>query len=411
MDRAFQKTGVPVFCLSIPLLIGAAVQLHLATQSPLDGGSRRLCRAYLCDDAAITQAAYQHQLVGSAPSLSIATQLLSDLLSRDPASARRWADLGDALAQGGAVFRASAAYDQALRIAPSSAEILVSAAAFYLRDGDREKGVRCVSRTLAVAPGLSDALSSYMASNRVTALEVLASGLPLQRQPVQFYLRYFMAQSDVPSANLLWQWSAANHLTDTRILVQYVNFLIAQEHASEAATTWESALGHEKRQYLKAEFVFNGGFEFDPIQDAPFDWAIGRSEHARIVRDLQAYSGGHSLRIDFDGSANVDFNEVSQMAVLPAGEYELQAYMRANEVTTDQGIFLRISDGDAQHRVIAETKAVVGSTPWRRLTASFVVARAPRIVEIRVLRRSSLRFDNKINGTVWIDQVSLRRIT
>jgi hypothetical protein len=39
----------------------------------------------------------------------------------------------------------------------------------------------------------------------------------------------------------------------------------------------------------------------------------------------------------------------------------------------------------------------------------FEVRPATRVVEVRVVRTPSLKFDNKLGGTVWIDGLVLRR--
>jgi tetratricopeptide (TPR) repeat protein len=291
--------------LSLVLLAVSACELRLSTESVSEGSANRFCRAYLCDDYSVTQAAYKQQLAGTPESLASASAVLSDLLVRDPSSPRRWADFGDALAQADSLDRARASYDQALVLGHSSAAILLDATRFYLRYGDRRKGLQCASRVLATGANSSEAIFSFLAANQVTASEVLDSGLPAEKVPTQSYLRYFISESDIGNARPLWRWIIAQHFADTGITVDYTKFLLAQKHFSEAAETWGSRISQDDPEYLKTEFLFNGDFESELIPNAPFDWNIEPSEHAEIKRDTQlAYSGRYSLRITFDGAAN-----------------------------------------------------------------------------------------------------------
>jgi hypothetical protein len=53
------------------------------------------------------------------------------------------------------------------------------------------------------------------------------------------------------------------------------------------------------------------------------------------------------------------------------------------------------------------TQNETGTLPWTLEQANFVTGPQTRLILIRVVRRLSQRLDNKIRGTVWIDDVSL----
>ena len=97
----------------------------------------------------------------------------------------------------------------------------------------------------------------------------------------------------------------------------------------------------------------------------------------------------------------MDYQGVSQRVFLSPGTYRLEAFARAKEITTDEGIALRVLN--------AQTERLIGTTECKPLQATFAVP-VPKVIEIQLVRHSSLRFDSKIAGSVWIDDVSLRRL-
>ena len=56
----------------------------------------------------------------------------------------------------------------------------------------------------------------------------------------------------------------------------------------------------------------------------------------------------------------------------------------------------------------ASTENVVGTRVWSEERAEFTTREDTHLLLIRVVRPMSLRLDNKIAGTVWVDGLSLR---
>ena len=57
----------------------------------------------------------------------------------------------------------------------------------------------------------------------------------------------------------------------------------------------------------------------------------------------------------------------------------------------------------------AETEAVRGTSGWHPLEVEFETGPGARLLELQIARRTSWRFDSKIKGSVWIDDVSIER--
>ena len=115
-----------------------------------------------------------------------------------------------------------------------------------------------------------------------------------------------------------------------------------------------------------------------------------------------------SLRIQFDGKQNVGDIGVRQTVYLKPVRYQLQAYVRAQGISTDEGVRFRVSSESVPNRLSVSSEAVSGTTDWKLIKLSFSAPPGGELVEIRLARTPSLRFDNFIRGTLWVDQVSIR---
>ena len=92
------------------------------------------------------------------------------------------------------------------------------------------------------------------------------------------------------------------------------------------------------------------------------------------------------------------------------GLHQFEASVSTEEITTDQGVGFRLFDPEDPSRLDLQTAALIGNNPWKKLEKRFRVPPGTRVVEVRVVRRGSLKFDNKISGTAWIDAVKLRPV-
>ena len=90
---------------------------------------------------------------------------------------------------------------------------------------------------------------------------------------------------------------------------------------------------------------------------------------------------------------------------LPEGRYRLQAWMRSEGLTTDQGVGLRVVSQDGSLKLDVKTNSVLGTSDWLVVEAVFDVPVGGGLVRLLVARKPSLKFDNLVRGTVWVDDV------
>ena len=147
------------------------------------------------------------------------------------------------------------------------------------------------------------------------------------------------------------------------------------------------------------------------LQDS-LDWKVTDVSGVQVTRDSRiAHSGTTSLRIDFDGTTNVGYQHITQLAVVPPGRYRFSAFVRSDGVTTDEGVGVRILDAESPTRLMAGTQKITGTADWTEIDKIFDVPSSSQSLLIQVFREPSSQFANKIGGSVWIDTVSLTRVS
>ena len=373
--------------------------------------NRVLCRALLCANAPLIGRARQ-QLTGvSEEDVQKAITTFRSVLQRDPQDPYRWADLGEAFLEAGEKEEARECYGQVLALAPQSAPLLLRVANFHFQIGEAKKALSITARILTLIPDYDSIIFSEYTRLVDRPEDVLLYGLPEDRRAVISWLQYLMQAGRLDDAQRTWDFIIGHEDADDALTGEYVEFLIRQGHPDSAAAAWAQHLGARADDYDKSTYLFNGDFESDPAQ-SPFDWNVARSDGVEVTRDCTtAWSGKCSLRLSFTGTRNFGFAAASQLAFVRPGTYRFHAFIRTEALTTDQGIRFRISDADVPARLDEVFGQFTGSTPWLSIDHDLVVGPKTRLLRVEVIRQPSMKFDNRVDGTAWIDQLKLEPIT
>jgi hypothetical protein len=336
--------------------------------------------------------------------------MLLDSVVRDPSSAYRWLDIGEALAQAGRIDQASYCIAKAVQLGGDSADVALNAGDFYLRYGDRRLGLHYLAKTLNATRAFDEPVFSLFAARGVTVDNALSYGVPAEHPPVLAYLHYLIDDRETAGAEKTWKWMVDRRLNDQQTDIDYCNFLFTQRQFGQAVTECaakgdEASADRPGKQYLR-----NGDFAVDPFPGAVFDWRITPLNQVSIDRNCERQSEGCSLRIQFDGSTNVDFHNVSQVVLVGPGRFVFRASARTANVTTDQGLAFEIKDGENEGRLRVVSTQLRGTTDWQNIEIPFTVGTSTNFVEVSIVRHPSQRFDNRINGTAWIRNTSLVRV-
>jgi hypothetical protein len=126
------------------------------------------------------------------------------------------------------------------------------------------------------------------------------------------------------------------------------------------------------------------------------------------VDKKEKHSGNRSLRLTFNGLSNVSFSDVCQLvAVTPSMPYLFSAWVQTRELSTDQGVRFGLHSLSPTVNSTAWTDDVKGTQPWTQIEFPWTAGNDVRELHLCVTRLPSTRFDSKIHGSAWIDDVVL----
>jgi tetratricopeptide (TPR) repeat protein len=370
----------------------------------LDGGRDGVCRTLVCGaDAA--SAAGRDMLTEDCPG---ALALFQAAVTRDPASAQRWCDLGDALVMNGDIARGQYCFAHAYELGAGSAAVVARVAQFYFGVGDTRRALDFGSRLLRLTRAYDEAI--FQAYDWLPAAEVLERGLPLDKSMGQSWFRRALERGAVDDAGGAWAWLLRNHFTDDRIVSEYLDALVKAGEYGSAAEVWIQYLGNRAGDYPESNALFNGGFEMEPT-GAVFDWRIETEPDVKASVDShEAHSGKSSLKLHFSGSQNLRYHHVTQTAYSKAGRYRFLAFVKTAGITTDEGLRFHIFGEGPGAKLDLTTEQIGGTRPWTRIEKTLSVPEDIKLVKIEITRLPSLKFANKIAGDAWMDDASLSRI-
>ena len=330
----------------------------------------------------------------------------------NPRSDIYWMDLAGACEMLGETSRAREAYEKAKLDHPVSPEVSWRYGSFLLRQGDTAKAYAEFRVALMRDPELETSAIAQSWKAGASASQILNEILPAQSEYYLVAMDFFLSQQQDAAALLIW-----NRLLDLKQpfeiqqAVPLVNDLIAQDRAAEARGVWQQALAATHwvvDASSDSSVLFNGGFEHDLVNGG-FDWQELPVQGASFDIDTGvAHSGARSLRINFDGSVNQDFSQLVQwVAVEPRRRLRFAAYLRTEGISTDSGVRFLIYD--PHHPTVPQTltRDLTGTHPWSLVDTELTTGPETRLLAIVLRRLPSRKFDNKLQGTVWVDDVSL----
>jgi tetratricopeptide (TPR) repeat protein len=365
---------------------------------------RLFCRFGICDtDAVLAAETLEH----GGNIAAVPNSELLEAVRRDAAAPQRWCDLGESMLKIGETGQARYCFSRALALGPDIPYMLVRAADFHFSLHENREGLELTARALALDSGYWDVVFGDYEQKGIRVDDVLRFGLPQGANVSKAFLRRLLYQQRASDAAGGWNAIVSRGYADDTLANEYVEFLIQSGKYEAAQNSWVQYAGRHDKGYPNANRVFNGDFESDPM-GSRFDWMIDPASGAAIGFDRGVhYSGTRSLRLQFDGTQNVSNIGVRQTVFLKPGRYRLEAYFRTTEITTDEGVALSVVDSEAPKRLSFTTEGMLGSNNWQLVEHTFQVLPGTGLLQVSLVRKPSLRFDNLIRGTVWIDHVSI----
>ncbi len=335
-------------------------------------------------------------------------ELYERAAARAPRRAEFWVQLGSAYEWAGRPVPARQAYERALHQAPNSPQVNWQVGNFYLRVGDLDAAFAALQRAAVQDQRLRRAVFA-LAWRAADPERIRAQLLSRHMDVLLDYLDFLAATDHADEAEVIWALLAAQReaFAPQRVF-PYLDLLLRTRRTEALRATWQLLYPAPDPA---DELITNGSFEQD-ARNAGLDWHIYSTEGARVATEAgTARQGQRALVIRFDGRQNVHFTHVFQhVPVRAETQYRFTAWVRSEAVTTDRGPQLEIFDPDAPQPLRWATPEITGTHPWTELSLELRTGAQTRIVVVRVTRLPSRRLDNRIAGTFWLDAVSMRRL-
>jgi hypothetical protein len=328
-----------------------------------------------------------------------------------------WSDLESACEAMGNQQCVDEADERLLQLCPMAPYYHLVAVQYFLRKNQLDAALQQSRRLLELDSGY--ALPTWQSLQSVRKPELIYQIVLAESGNIELkvgYVDFVSGQGDNDTAYHLWKLAVAgSHPFPFATATPYLERLISLGRIEEASRVWQDLerLGIVKgvEANEKDNLIFNGDFEHSPL-NAGFDWRTDPTTY--LVVDVTAggaYHGVHCLRIDFTGRRNDEYEPVYQIVpVLPQRTYRLEAFVRSEDITSDTGPCLRISDIQPSGFPVAISETTVGTTPWHPVRLSFTTGPRTQAVRVSFWRPRSRVFPMEISGTAWLDAVSLKSV-
>lgn len=373
---------IPIASLVVAL---AAIAVDWVAPAP----ESRVCRLLGCRDDQLATVMEQH---------GVTPEGLASLVEQDASNPHIWATYGEYLANAGDVERAERAFGIARMLGPNLSPVLMRAANFAFGHQRAGQGLELTPVILAQTDEFDDILFSYIARAGLPASDVVGTAVPATARAGRAWARWVNTNGTDADVLATWEWLQRERLADEPTALAFVNTLWQRRALAEAEKVWRTLAANADAR-VPNQRLWNTRFEREPLA-SPFDWDL--SPRAGLQ-----YARKDGLIVQFKGDTNVGDIGVRQAAVVSPGAYRLRARVRADGISTDEGVFFIITDAEDPSRFRASTAPVIGTLPEHDLVLDLNVPDGTRALDIRLSRTPSLKFDHDLGGTLAIRSVEL----
>ena len=321
-------------------------------------------------------------------------------------------DLAGALEMAGNNDEADSNFRAAQAAYPISAEVSWKYGNFLLRRNRMPEAYAEIHRAVLVDPKLLPLAVSRVWHSEPNVHVLLDQVLPDTPEAYSEALSYLSDAQDPSAALEVWhRLIAKDPHADLKWGVKLTDMLVAQEKFEEAGTVWRQATGMNAGSAAASagnSLIYDGGFEKD-ISGGGFGWRQNNVEGGDFDFDTeQKHSGNRSARLTFDGTKNLSYGDLFQyVLVSPGTKYHFQGFLRADQISTESGMRFEILDPKHQQDLDVLTQNETGTVPWTLEQLDFTTGPQTHVILVRIARKPSQRLDNKLRGTLWIDDLTI----
>lgn len=351
---------------------------------------------------------YYHLTVNN-PDMDKAIGQYRESIKLSPLDAEAWVGLSNACQMSGKMNEAEYALERAVGLEPTDPDLMWEAATFWLLNNRTDNAVGVLRRYILLQPDKQRDVYDLCRKLQLDNGYILANLVPPEYVYRSGYLSYLISVGEARELSNVWRIIDKKKV-GRKLFVDYVNFLISNRLYEEAAMVWDEMMLKQEGPAAaddEGSLLWNPGFEQD-IMDGGFDWLIGEAEGADVfVDDSVHMTGARSLGVSFDGKQNPDITIASQVVrVSPGASYALKGYIKTESLTTDSGIFFSV-EGHKCGAMNERSEMVTGTNFWKEVTVNFKAPEDCSAVIFKIRRERSVKFDNRISGSAWIDGITL----
>ena len=359
------------------------------------------------------QSARQWHFRADSPEGQRAVDAYKHSLALNPIDPSAWKELTTAHMENDNMAAAEVTLRGELQVAPHHPEIAWRMANFLLVEGRTEEAYPHL-RTAANEQSLR--IPVYDLAHRLGETpEVIRQQLiPETPEARTAYLQFLLSRKDLADAYPVWQdivrtWNPAY----VRLGNRYVDSLAQAGMGKDAGKVWGELLALTNRRGLReeGEFLTNRDFEAR-IANEGLGWRLIAGEgYQTAVDSFTSQNGAQSLRVTFDGTANLNFLGVYQVVpVEPNRRYHFEGFLKTEGITADSGLFFNLTPLGAprQEYFAANSATHVETFGWVREQVDFRTGPNTSVIVVRLRRLPSQKLNNLMQGKVWIDHLSLK---
>lgn len=351
------------------------------------------------------------------PSPDDAVRLYRDSLGISPLQPGVWLDLSKAYQARNDSQAAAHALERALSLSPTDSVLHWEAGVFWAVNGMQDKALEAFRKHLLLMPANQHAVYDLCWKFGIPAGAIQEKLVPHEYAYLSKYLLYLTATGRTDEAADVWPLLPIEQI-ERQVFLSYVNHLIASGRYDDAMKIWTDVTAHRETDGRRpaeqdsTSLVWNGGFERDMLNGG-FDWVITEAAGVNVFLDEEIrMSGNRSLGVTFSGE-NPDAAFARQIILLrPGASYTLNAYLKTESITSSNGVLIRVSGvGPACQSLSQSSDSFTGTNRWREVSFEFSAPAGCQAALIQLRRDRSQKLDNRIEGTAWIDGITVRQQT
>ena len=356
---------------------------------------------------------YQYSITNPRPKEAI--QQFQSAIRSNPYDPQAWINLAAAHEFQGDTSRAEEDLRNASALAPNLPIYQWTIGNYFLLHGNTGEAFRHLKVVLAGSRQYDPTIFNIAWKSSGNAGQILQELIP-HDLPAEFsYLNYLVAQQRFPDAQAVWKRIAASPgKFDPHQAADYIDSLIKTHQAGPAYEAWTDL---QAKGLIRTppggpgrNFVTNGNFE-DPLLNMGFGWRIVNVPGVYAGLDTATFhSPGHSLSIQFYGDHNMNYHQLYQFVkVSPNHAYQLNAFMKTQDITSDSGPRLEAVDAYDPRALDELTPGMTGSSGgWNPVSMAFKTGPQTQLLLVMLVRPpSKAGEDTAITGRVWLDDVHL----